>query len=89
MEKDAERISRNLDPAHSANGLVCDLSSISLSSTNRKQNDIVSLFNLCGIEPSVALTPSLKKAWSIDEETGYYISSFNTEQQAKAVNFLE
>ena len=80
MEKDAERISRNLDPAHSANGVVCDLNSINLSSTNTKQNNIDSLFNLCGIEPSVVLTPSLKKAWSIDEEIGYYIFSINTEQ---------
>ena len=87
MEKDAERISRNLDPAHSANGVVCDLNSINLSSTNTKQNNVDSLFNLCGIEPSVILIPSLKKARSIDEEIEYYISSINTEQQVKFSSF--
>ncbi|CAF1495101.1 unnamed protein product, partial [Rotaria sordida] len=81
MKKEAEQIAQNFGGAQSTNVATSDLSSINLSSTNGKQNNIDTLFSLCGIDPSPILTPSIKRSWSADEEIGYYISSINTEQQ--------
>lgn len=63
------------------------LNAMRLSSSSVTQSNIDSLFSLCGIELSLANTPSIQNSLSIDEEIGYYISSINTNPEIKFSRF--
>ncbi|CAF2105472.1 unnamed protein product, partial [Rotaria magnacalcarata] len=87
MAKEAKQIRGNSDVSDSTDTAAACLNSINLSSSNEKQNSIDSLFSLCGIEQSPVVTQTTSKAWSIDEEIGYYISSINADQHIKFSSF--
>ncbi|CAM4807921.1 unnamed protein product, partial [Rotaria magnacalcarata] len=89
MEQEAKRIALKVRTSHSRTDIACDLS----SKTNppkkekEKENNIDSLFSLCGIAVSSVPTSSIQKTWSINEEIGFYISSVNTDKQLMFASF--
>ncbi|CAF4047465.1 unnamed protein product [Rotaria magnacalcarata] len=66
---------------------ISSLNAMKLSSASVAHSNMDNLFSLCGIETSLATSPSVGNSLSIDEEIGYYISSINTNPEMKFSRF--
>ncbi|CAF3586880.1 unnamed protein product [Rotaria socialis] len=82
MQKETLRITQN-NVVVQSNVTNSRSRSINTNSTDAKQNNIDSLFSLCGISSSSDQTLPGKKVWSIDEEIGFYMSSINISKKIK------